>query len=203
MPEKFPRCRRTTWVEAEGWAEAVAEKVRGAGHLPKTIVGLTRGGWVPARLIADRLGIHRLVCLRAQHWGVTATPSGRAVVSEGLSGPVRGEPTLVVDDITDTGESLELATDHVREAGASRVESAAFLHIGHSKFVPTYYAEEIPRGAWVWVIFPWNYWEDLTHLAGLAFAESHDIGKARAILSERCGLDIPEADLARVVPRTD
>jgi hypoxanthine phosphoribosyltransferase len=201
MPPTFPRCRRTTWDEADRWAETVAEKVRAAHRLPKSIVGLTRGGWVPARLLADQLGVHRLVSLRAQHWGVTATPSGRAVVTEGLSGPVAGEEVLVVDDITDTGESLELAVDLVRKAGAARVESASFLHIAHSKFLPTYYAEEIPRGAWVWVVFPWNYWEDLAHLAGLAFAESHDIAKARGILSERCGLDVPEADIARAVGR--
>ena len=131
MPPKFPRCRRTSWAEAERWAASVAEKVRAARHVPSTIVGLTRGGWVPARLLADQLGVHRLVSLRAQHWGVTATPSGKAVVSEGLSGPVRGETVLVVDDITDTGESLELATEEVRAAGAARTESASFLHIAH------------------------------------------------------------------------
>jgi hypoxanthine phosphoribosyltransferase len=199
MPSDFPRCRVTSWAEADGWATAVAQKVRAADRRPMTIVGLTRGGWVPARLLADHLGVRRLVSLRAQHWGVTATPDGRAVVTEGLSGPVREESVLVVDDITDTGESLALAVDLVREAGASRVESAAFLHIAHSKFLPTYYAEEIPRGAWVWVVFPWNYWEDLSHLAGLAYAESHDVARARAILAERCGLDVPEADIARAI----
>ena len=112
---------------------------------------------------------------------------------------MRGENVLVVDDITDTGESLELAVEMVRAAGASRVESAAFLHIAHSKFRPTYYAEEIPRGAWVWIVFPWNYWEDLTHLAGLAYGESHDIATARSILAERCGLDVPEADIVRAL----
>jgi hypothetical protein len=201
MPSEFPKCRRTSWAEADGWAESVAEKVRAADRVPETIVGLTRGGWVPARLLADHLGVRRLVSLRAQHWGVTATPDGRAVVTEGLSGPVAGERVLVVDDITDTGESLELAVSMVRDAGAGRVESAAFLHIAHSKFRPTYWAEEIPRGAWVWVVFPWNYWEDLSHLAGLAYAEARDVAGARAILAERCGLGVPEADVARVVGR--
>ncbi|MCI4360830.1 MAG: phosphoribosyltransferase, partial [Thermoplasmata archaeon] len=67
-----------------------------------------------------------------------------------MSGPVTGQSVLVVDDITDTGESLALATAHVRDAGARRVESATCLHITHSKFLPTYYAEEIPREGWVW-----------------------------------------------------
>src|ERR1700688_470952 len=105
----YPKCRLTTWADAERWTETLAHLIRRSPHPPETIVALTRGGWVPARLLADRLGLKRLVAVRAQHWGVTATPSGRAELTEGLSSPVKGQQVLVVDDITDTGESLELA----------------------------------------------------------------------------------------------
>ncbi len=196
--EDLPRCRTATWDDVERWADRLEELVRAADAVPETLVGLTRGGWVPARLLADRLGVHRVVSLRAQHWGVTATPTGEAVVSEGLSGPVKGQRVLVVDDITDTGDSLRLAVDHVRRAGPSSVESAAFLHIGHSKFVPTYYAEEIPRGSWAWVVFPWNYWEDLTALASRAAEFGPGLDAVRTTLKEKAGLDVPLADLRRV-----
>ena len=195
----FPKCRRTGWDDADRWADAIAQRVRAAGRMPQTIVALTRGGWVPARLVADRLGVRRLVSLRAQHWGITATPSGKAELTEGLSGPVRDQDVLVVDDITDTGESLALATQHVTEAGARRVESAACLHIGHSKFVPTYFAEEIARDAWVWVVFPWNYWEDLKELAARAYDETHGASAAANLLRERCGLDASLADVTAVL----
>jgi uncharacterized protein len=197
--EQLPRCRPATWADVEGWADRLEEKVRAGGPLPETLVGLTRGGWVPARLLADRLGVRRVVSLRAQHWGVTATPDGHAMLSEGLSGPVEGQRVLVVDDITDTGESLRLAVDHVRAARPAHVESAACLHIAHSKFVPTYFAEEIPRDAWVWVVFPWNYWEDLTALAARAAEFGPELETVRATLKAKSGLDVPLADLRRVV----
>lgn len=199
----FPACRVTTWAEADGWADAIAERVRAADRTPGTIVALTRGGWVPARLVADRLKVKRLVSLRAQHWGVTATPSGAAEITEGLSGPVDGHDVLIVDDITDTGQSLSLALDHVRAARARRVETATCLHLTHSTFVPTYTAEEIPRDAWVWVVFPWNYWEDLGTLAGRAFEETQDIAAAAALLAERCGLNVPFADVKAALRRVD
>jgi hypoxanthine phosphoribosyltransferase len=195
----FPKCRRTTWADADRWADTIAERVRSAGHHPTTIVALTRGGWVPARLVADRLKVKRLVSLRAQHWGVTATPSGAAEITEGLSGPVQDEEVLIVDDITDTGESLSLALDHVRSAGAKRIETATCLHLGHSTFVPTYAAEEIPRDAWVWVVFPWNYWEDLATLAQRAFDETHDVLESARLLEERCGLQAPLEDVKAVL----
>jgi uncharacterized protein len=197
---ELPRCRRATWSDADAWADRVAARVRAADALPDTLVGLTRGGWVPARLVADRLGVKRLVSLRAQHWGVTATPTGAAELTEGLSGPVEGHRVLVVDDITDTGESLALAVAHVAAARPVRVESAAFLHIAHAKFTPTYFAEEIPRDAWVWVVFPWNYWEDLAALAERAAALGRGVDRVRTALRERCGLDVPRADLERIAP---
>jgi uncharacterized protein len=197
----FPRCRRTDWAEVEGWADRIATQVRSAGHLPDALVALTRGGWIPGRLIADRLGIRQIISLRLQHWGVTATPSGKAELTEGLSAPVKGRNILIVDDITDTGESLALATRHVMEAGAARVESAACLHIAHAKFIPTYYAEEIPRDQWVWVVFPWNYWEDLSTLAARAAELDPELSAIARTLHERCGLSVPVEDLQRLERR--
>ncbi len=197
---ELPRCRRATWNEVEGWADTVAAKIRAGPRRPETIVALTRGGWVPARLLGDRLGVSRLLALRVQHWGVTASRDGEARLTEGLSGPVAGAHVLVVDDITDTGESLQLARDHVSGAGPASVETAAFVHIAHSKFLPTYFAEEIPRDAWVWVVFPWNYWEDLAQLAERAAAEGPTLAAIRATLRSRCGLDVPLRDLRSVRP---
>jgi uncharacterized protein len=195
----LPRCRLSTWADVDRWADRLESEIRERSAVPDTIVGLTRGGWVPSRLLCDRLGVKRMVSLRAQHWGVTATPTGAAELTEGLSGPVRGQTVLVVDDITDTGESLALAVQHVRDGAPSRVESATFLHIAHSKFAPTYFAEEIARDAWVWIVFPWNYWEDVTALAQRAAERGgHGLDRVRQTLLESCGLDIPRADLERV-----
>jgi hypoxanthine phosphoribosyltransferase len=188
---ELPRCRLTHWSEADQWADRVAEKIRAAGRLPETIVGLTRGGWVPSRMLADRLGVHRLVALRAQHWGVTATKSGKAELTEGFVGSLAGQRVLVVDDITDTGESLELARAHVAAQRPAQLETATFLHITHSRFVPDYFGEEIPRGAWVWIVFPWNYWEDLRSLAHRLEAPGVDPEQIRRALAERAGLEVP------------
>ena len=197
--DELPRCRLASWADIDRWADRVAELVLAAGRRPQTIVGLTRGGWVPSRLLADRLGTKRLVALRAQHWGVTATPTGRAELTEEFVAELAGESVLVVDDITDTGESLELATQHVTRRRPARTESATFLHISHSKFRPTYFAEEIPRDAWVWVVFPWNYWEDLATLGRRALAAAGSPDAALALLTEKTGLAPSLADLTHAL----
>jgi hypoxanthine phosphoribosyltransferase len=196
---EYPRCRLTSWSDLEGWVERIAQEIRTRDRVPDTFVALTRGGWVPARLLADRLGVKRLLALRAQHWGLTATPTGAAELADRLTTSLEGASVLLIDDITDTGDSLRLATRHVEELHPKRLESAACLHIGHSTFRPTYIGEEIPRDAWVWVVFPWNYWEDLRSLAGKALDEGRDASGVRRILAERCGLEVPEADVARAL----
>lgn len=197
--EELPRCRRTSWREIDRLADRLATAVRAAGPAPDTIVGLTRGGWVPARMLADRLGVKQMLALRAQHWGVTATPSGKAVLSEPLAQRLDGRNVLVVDDITDTGESLQLATEHLRTLGPRSLRSAALLHIAHSKFLPEFWGEEIPRDAWVWVVFPWNYWEDLRTLARRAEPEGKSPAGVRQLLLHRCGLAVSLADVKRAL----
>ncbi len=195
---ELPRCRWATWADVDRWADRLAEQIRARGDPPEALVGVTRGGWVPTRLLSDRIGTRRVVSLRIQHWGVTATPSGAAEVTEELSGPIQGYRTLIVDDIADTGESLHLARERVARAGAARVETAACLYITHSKLIPTYFAEQIDRERWVWIVFPWNYWEDLRTLVERAQAPTPE--RARTLLSERSGVEFPIDDIARVFP---
>jgi uncharacterized protein len=196
----LPTCRLATWADLDGWTRAVAAKVRAAGHVPEAIVGLTRGGWVPARLVADHLGVKRLLALQTAHWGVTATKDGHAALTERLSGSVEGTTVLIVDDITDTGESLAIAVDHIRSEGRpSRLETATCLHITHSKFVPTYFAEEVPAEHWVWVVFPWTYWEDLRALAAKALPEGKSAAGVARLLRDKCHLPVPPVDVERAL----
>ncbi len=196
----LPTCRRATWSDLDAWTGAIAAKVRAAGHTPEAIVGLSRGGWIPARLIADHLGVKRLLALQTAHWGVTATKDGHAALTEQLSGSVEGATVLVADDITDTGESLALAVEHVQSEGRpSRLETATCLHITHSKFLPTYFAEEVPADHWVWVVFPWTYWEDLRALATKALPDGKDAAGVTQLLREKCRWTVPPVDVERAL----
>ena len=195
----LPLCRQVSWADVEMWSDRIEEAVRRSGRFPGTIIGLTRGGWVPSRMLADRLGVNRLLALRAQHWGVTATPSGEATLSERIPVPLKGENVLLVDDITDTGESLALAEEHVRSLEPARLESATYLHIDQAKVRPTYVAEEVSRASWVWFVFPWNYWEDLRVLSRQAAGSPADVSAVRETLRERCHLDVPLEDVRRAL----
>ena len=163
MKEKF-RCQLVSWRDIERWSKDIVRKVIESGYNPDIVIGLARGGLVPARLISDYLNIKDLYAVKTEHWGITATPDGKAKLAQGLQVDIRNKRVLVVDDITDTGQSLKLAVEHISDQKPKEIRSATLLHITHSKYVPHYYSQEVPAENWTWFIFPWNVYEDLRNL---------------------------------------
>ena len=146
------------WDMFYGLAKKVAEKINKSGYQPDVIVGLARGGWVLARVLCDFVGVKDLVSLKVEHWGVTATPDGTAKIKNEIHMDLKGKKVLVVDDLTDTGESMCIAVDYIKSLKPNQIRTASLQHITGAKFKSDYIGEEI---SWVWVIFPWNFTEDL------------------------------------------
>ncbi len=154
-------CEVMDWNLFYDLARQVAKKVNNSGYKPDMIVGLARGGWVLARVLCDLIGIKDLVSLKVEHWGVTATPDGKAKLKYPLNVDLTEKNVLVVDDITDTGESMHVTVEYLKSLKPSEIKTAALRHITNSKFMPDYFGEEI---SWRWVIFPWNFTEDLCNI---------------------------------------
>jgi hypothetical protein len=149
------------WYRFQLLAEKTARKVVDSGYKPDIIVGLARGGWVLSRVLCDYLGVKDLVSLKVEHWGVTATPDGKARIKYPFNIDLSGYKVLVVDDITDTGLSMIAAMSYVNTLNPLVVKTATLQHITGSQFTPDYYGEKI---SWCWVIFPWNYIEDISNI---------------------------------------
>jgi len=158
------RCKLVSWGEISDWTAQVAKKIRQSDFRPSVIIGLTRGGWVPARLLCDLLKVKKLYAVKTEHWGITANPDGKALLTQELNISIEQDNVLAVDDITDTGESLTLAMAHLSIMHPKQLHSATLLHITHSKFQPDFFSVEVPKEKWTWFIFPWNLNEDLRTL---------------------------------------
>jgi hypoxanthine phosphoribosyltransferase len=124
------------------------------------VAAIGRGGLVPARVLCDYLRIKDLTTIKVEHWGIAATPDEKALIRFPLCADIRQKRVLLVDDITDTGDTLEVSSAYLREFGPKEVRTAVLIHKTSSTFEPTYYV--VKHRAWRWVIFPWHLWEDLT-----------------------------------------
>jgi hypoxanthine phosphoribosyltransferase len=157
-------CEIVGWDAVHDLARDLAFRIRDDGFDPEIIVALGRGGWVPGRLLSDYLGNLNLTEFKVEHYkGTEKQPVAR--VRYPLTAEVAGRRVLLVDDVTDTGDSFDVALAHVRSRGEPReIRTVVLHHKTISPYVPDYFGREVVE--WRWIIYPWAMVEDLTALIG-------------------------------------
>lgn len=110
-----------TWERFGELCRALAEALRAEGA--NAVVGIARPGLFPATQVALHLRTEMFpvrVTRRVNDIVTHARPVWKVPVSPDVAGKV----VAVIDEIADTGESLALVAQAVREAGAARVITA-------------------------------------------------------------------------------
>ena len=69
---------------------------------------------------------------------------------------------LIIDDIADTGGSIEHAREYVTDREPDEVRTATLQLLGTSDFEPDYVGERLD--GWAWIVYPWNFIEDMIDL---------------------------------------
>lgn len=148
---------------------------------PLTVIGVLTGSlMVVADLIRRLEGPVRVSMVWASSYRGTATTPGRLDLRLDLLPDLTGQDVLVVDDIFDTGRTLEALVAELGRRGAARVRSLVLLRkVGRSEvaIAPDFVGFDIPD------VFVVGYgldfdgaWRHLSHVAAL---EPSDIDAAR------------------------
>ena len=80
-----------TWYQIYSLLLSQAEKIRQSGFKPDIIVGVTRGGWVPARVLADLLEIPLLATVGIEFYVGVAETRSEPVLSQRVSADVQAK----------------------------------------------------------------------------------------------------------------
>jgi hypoxanthine phosphoribosyltransferase len=158
LPDSFP-VELISWERATALSRQLAGMIKASHFRPEFVVAIGRGGFVPARVVCDSLLITNLTSIRIEHWGTAATRYERAQIRFPLSIDIEGCDLLVIDDVTDTGETLGVAMEYLSKKNAGSIRSGVLQHKSSSSFVPDYYPELITE--WRWIVYPWALHEDL------------------------------------------
>jgi hypoxanthine phosphoribosyltransferase len=151
-----------SWDQIQQLTRDLALRIRGDGFEPDIIIALGRGGWIPGRLLSDYLDNLNLTEFKVEHYRGTEKQA-TARVRYPLKADAAGQRVLLVDDVTDTGDSLEVALEHIRSRGEpAELRTLVLHHKLVSPFVPDYFGQKIDD--WRWVIYPWAMTEDLSAL---------------------------------------
>lgn len=176
------KVKLVSWDEIVSWSAGLAATIRSSGWQPDVIVAVARGGYVPARLLCDFLGISDLLSVQSQHWVEAARASGKAILRFPSVVNLSGLRALVVDDIVDTGLTLQLAKEFVeKEWRPAELRTAALQWISPvAKFKPDYYYIEVKD--WVWFQYPWTRLEDVSQFILRIFREDE---RAKGVVEEK------------------
>jgi hypothetical protein len=139
---------------------ALARTIKQRQAIPEIIVGVSRGGWLPARVFSDLLDISQLTSIRIEFYSEINQPNQKPVITQPVPLPLHHKRVLVVDDITDSGKSLQLAKTEL-EKTAGKIYTLTLYHKPWSCFTPDFYFKETTK----WVIFPWEYHESVKTLS--------------------------------------
>lgn len=156
-----PILEYVSWPQVESLCEQLAEKVR--RFAPHVLIGVSRGGLVPVRLLSDILNNHTVATIRIEFYKSMEQTTDFPRVTQPISLDIRGLRVLIVDDVADTGRSLLVAKELARRGMASEVKVATLHYKPRSLIKPDFYIKETNK----WLVYPWEVHEvkgQLKHL---------------------------------------
>lgn len=185
-----------SWSEFYRLCGKLYENISVAGYRPDTIIAIARGGYAPARILADYFGVMNLLSLKIEHYhGPDKLP--RAVIRYPLGVDISGREVLLVDDVSDSGETFAVALEHLEGCGVpTSLRTSVLHHKTTSAFEPDYFAKRIVK--WRWITYPWALIEDLTVLASRMRPPPNDAEALWRSLSDKAGIVLPKRLLSQV-----
>lgn len=148
-PKSFP----VSWDQFHRDARALAWRLTDKGPF-EAIVCITRGGLVPAAIVARELELRLIetVCIASYH---DYANQGELVVLKDVAPSIRaigdgkGQGVLVIDDLTDTGRTAQVVRNMLPNAHFATVYAKP-------KGVPLVdtFVTEVSQDTWIF--FPWD-----------------------------------------------
>jgi hypoxanthine phosphoribosyltransferase len=141
-----------SWNHIHNLLIRLATRIKKSGFKPDIIVGVSRGGWIPARIMSDILENNILANVSVEFYVDIGKSKQKPTITQPISTSVKNMKVLVVDDLADSGESLNLVKAHLEKQGAQEIRIATIYFKPWSIVVPNYYEKQTQN----WIVFPWE-----------------------------------------------
>lgn len=191
------RCELVSWQDVDRCVSRVAGALRDAAMTPDAIVAIARGGYIPARLLCDHFDVHVLTSLRIVHYRTAMETEAQARLLEAVNVDLSGLQVLLVDDVSDTGDTLKLALDHLRSLRPKTLHSAVLHHKTTSLIEPDFYGRRLDY--WSWLMYPWARMEDLSGLLQRLDPVPVSAQTVRVAVKDQLGLNVPDEVLQDLI----
>lgn len=139
-----------SWETYHALALSLAEQILTDKKPIDEIVAISRGGLTLGHLLTDLLKIP-ISTISIQSYTDIQT-QGEVKITARLQTPIRGKHILLVDDVADSGKTLERAVSYLHEFEPSSVTTVTMFYKPRSTFHPDYVAQETQQ----WILFPYE-----------------------------------------------
>jgi len=193
--------RIITLSEAYDMAYEVSQQLTAASVNFDIVLGISRGGLPPARMICDFLNIKTLTSIQIRHYTGGGEAKENVTITDSSNVDLDGKNILIVDDVNDSGKTLEAAHKHASSANASLVKTAVLHEKERTSFKADYTGSDL--SGWKWLIYQWAVTEDLLEFLrrdNMVNAEPYEAIKH---LEDTYGLKIDENLFKKVMSMKD
>ena len=149
-----------SWKYIEKACRDIADQIKHSP--PATIIGLSRGGLIPAVTLANMMGVREVYSIGIASYdsGYDSTENQQGSlrtyqkIPVNCPGMTNGETVLIVDDISDKGNTLQCVVNNVRDIFNKQVQTATIFTKHGTTFIPDYHHKQVTSDEWV--VFPWE-----------------------------------------------
>jgi len=152
--EAGPEFVNVNWNQVEDYTLSICKEMDRNGYKPEAIVGLLRGGVVPARIISDYFGIILdFFTLDVKLYkGINLRDDVPKI--KHFFGDIENKRVLIIDDILDSGMTMNAVLEYFK---GKDVKTATLFWKEKNLKKPDYYCKIAKENEWI--IFPWERFE--------------------------------------------
>lgn len=141
-------------------ARVIAESCQASGERFDLMMVVPRGAYYPANIVARELGFGATELVHASVRSYEVAEQGEFMVGQmPLPDQITGKNLIIIDEVCDTGKTLNYLVECLYDMGANLVRSGVLHHKPaqtQTGFVPDWSVVTTDK----WVVYPWEEHDD-------------------------------------------
>ncbi len=143
-----------SWDHIQNLSFDLYMDIKKSNYKPDIMAGVSRGGLVPARILSDlylsdKMKVTLAIMQIGFYSGIDKT-NKEPIIYQDLPGHIYGKRILLIDDVSDSGVSLDFALKYLHMKKPLEVVVGTLYYKPWSILKPHFYVEETSS----WIVFP-------------------------------------------------
>ncbi len=141
-----------TWKKLFLALVEIANSIKNKKYEPDMAMGIVKGGLIPARILADLLAIDEVGFIGVKFYKGIGAREAKPELTLPPTPSVSDKKVLVIDDVVETGRTIQLVLDELYRYGVGEAKTATIYVKKWSPILPDYYYGVTDK----WIVFPWE-----------------------------------------------